>query len=86
MIFFSKIAHLPARFFKEIIHKVDKKVSILFLANFVLEIYITISTFTSVCTSVVGVGVGVVGVVGVPTLKFFLGPDKLIFLSPPRRG
>ena len=35
-------------------------------------IYITISTFTSICTSVVGVGVGVVGVVvGVPTLKFF---------------
>ena len=38
----------------------------------------------SVCTSV-GVSVGVV-IVGVPTLKFFQGPDKLIFLSPPRRG
>ena len=36
------------------------------------HIYITISTFTSICTSVVGVGVGVVVVVGgVPTLKFF---------------
>ena len=43
---------------------------------FLSYIYITISTFTSVCTSVVGVSVVVgvvvgVGVGGVPTLKFF---------------